>query len=187
MLVGDFGSISQLDAELEPSKIDHQDNAPARIIEVLRKYVNFDPTKDIDWKRSYFRNQKDTPLFVNSVGSWEYRPETRLSRDDRKGRTFERMPSAIPNLYLAGDYCRSRIDVVSVEAALVTGINAARAICERVRAPLEPPKASMEKMNIAKTVVSGWVDIAAARARRASRARVQPPVLGRPAAGVPTG
>ena len=165
VLVGDFGNLAGLDDELAPGKIDLPANAPARIIAELRKYIDFDPKQDIDWNRSCFRNQKDTPLFVNSVGSWEYRPEIRISRYDRKGRTFERTPSTIPNLYLAGDYCRSRIDVVSVEAALVTGINAAIAICDEVKPPLEPPNANMDNANLAKTLAAGWMDIAAARAR----------------------
>jgi len=92
---------------------------------------------------------------------------------DRKGRTFERTPSTIPNLYLAGDYCRSRIDVVSVEAALVTGINAAIAICDRVKPPFEPPQANMDDAALAKSLASGWMEIAAARARSFAARRRQ--------------
>jgi hypothetical protein len=171
VLVGDFASLSELDTTLDPDKLERQDNAPARIIADLQKYIYF--TKDdIDWERSHFRSQKDTPLFVNSVGSWEYRPETRLSKDDRKGRTFAPLQEPPFNWYLAGDYCRSRIDVVSVEAALVTGITAARAICDRVEPALDPPTGDQEQIKRAKSLLSGWMEIAAAQARaRANAAR----------------
>ena len=170
VLVGDFGSLSELDTDTEitPEQLAGENNAPGLIIADLQKYLHF-TADDVDWDRSYFRSQKDTPLFVNSVGSWEYRPETRLGPDDRKMRDFERIEAKIPNLHLAGDYCRSRIDVVSVEAAIVTGITAARAICDRVEKALDPfdvlPKIDMDRIDRAKRLLSGWKDIAAARAR----------------------
>ena len=87
VLVGDFGSLSELDTVHDPRGIGAKDNAPGLIIADLLKYIHFTPA-DVDWDRSHFRDQKDTPLFVNSVGSWEYRPETRLGQDDRRGRAL---------------------------------------------------------------------------------------------------
>lgn len=49
---------------------------------------------------------------MNAVGAWKYRPEARTS---------------LPNLYLAGDYCRSHVDLVSMEGAVATGLRAAEA------------------------------------------------------------
>jgi len=166
VLVGDYGSLDQLDTTLDPDRVDRRDNAPGRIIHDLKKYIQFDAA-DIDWERSFFRDQKDTPLFVNSVGSWEYRPETRLGGDDRlqPQRPFVRYEQKALNLHLAGDFCRSRIDVVSVEAALVTGITAARAICPDVEPALEPAEADQKDLRHAKELLSGWLEIAAARAR----------------------
>ncbi len=171
VLVGDFGSLEGLDSgdkHLNRTRVARKDDAPGLIVADLKKYIQFD-LEDVDWGRSYFRNQEGTPLFVNSVASWEYRPETRLSQDDRKVRTFDRLENEVPNLHLAGDFCRSRIDVVSVEAALVTGITAARAICPRVEKALDPfevlPAIDMDRIKRAQRLLSGWKDIAAARAR----------------------
>lgn len=55
----------------------------------------------------------DDPLFVNDVGSWHFRPETR---------------SQLPNLYFAGDYVRSETAVTSMEAAVRSGLMAAEAL-----------------------------------------------------------
>ena len=101
------------------------------ILRALSDYVAFHP-QDIDWSRSLLRLNADAPLFTNSVGSWQYRPETRA--DDASYR--ERAPyERLTNLCLAGDYCRSKIDVVSLEGATATGIAAARAIAEKCRVP----------------------------------------------------
>ncbi|MBV9357030.1 MAG: FAD-dependent oxidoreductase [Chloroflexi bacterium] len=62
------------------------------------------------------------PLFMNDVGAWPYRPTAK---------------SAIGNLYVAGDYCQSPIDLVSMEGAISTGLLAADAV--RQDAGLEPP------------------------------------------------
>lgn len=59
---------------------------------------------------------------MNDVGAWAYRPDAATS---------------LPNLYLAGDYCRSAIDLVSMEGAVSTGLLAAEAV--RKDAGLGPP------------------------------------------------
>jgi len=50
---------------------------------------------------------------LNNVGGWAFRPEA---------------ATKVPNLYLAGDYCRSHIDLVSMEGAFTTGLHAAEAV-----------------------------------------------------------
>ena len=72
--------------------------------------------------RSNFLPHLDEPLFMNDVGAWAYRPDAATS---------------LPNLYLAGDYCRSAIDLVSMEGAVSTGLLAAEAV--RKDAGLGPP------------------------------------------------
>jgi len=47
------------------------------------------------------------------VGSWENRPKATCD---------------IPNLFLAGDFCQTVVDVVTVEGAVVSGLNAAEAL-----------------------------------------------------------
>ncbi len=93
------------------------------IITELHDYIDFDDA-DIDWSRTYLRPNIGEKLFVMETGTWKIRPNA---------------TTAIANAYLAGDFCRSSVDVVTVESALITGLNAAKAICERdgVGPPIE--------------------------------------------------
>jgi hypothetical protein len=67
-----------------------------------------------------FHSHEDKPLFMSDVGAWQFRPTafTELS-----------------NLYLAGDYCRTHVDLVSMEGAIVSGLLAARAVLRDRRLP----------------------------------------------------
>ena len=134
------------------------------VLETLRHYISFDPADiDID-KDVHLQAHRDEPLFVNTEGSWEYRPEARL---DEGTRTFPRVRDKVVNLALAGDYCRSKVDIVSLEGAIVTGISAARLICDRVPAPKEPPPDSKrEAVQRAKAVLDGWIDLATQRSKQ---------------------
>ncbi|MBV9755878.1 MAG: FAD-dependent oxidoreductase, partial [Alphaproteobacteria bacterium] len=76
----------------------------------LRHYLRFDPA---DILRINIRKNLDEGLFINEVGSWDYRPGAR---------------TRIPNLFIAGDFCRTVIDVVTIEGAVVSGLNAAEAV-----------------------------------------------------------
>jgi len=100
------GASKPADARLTEAQAMHY------ILEELRRYVPFDDA-DIDHDKTHIQTNTGEALFVNEVGSWSYRPGTRCS---------------IPNLFLAGDFCRSVIDVVTVEAAVVTGLMAAEAL-----------------------------------------------------------
>ena len=55
----------------------------------------------------------EVPLFLNSVGSWHYRPATR---------------TRIDNLWIAGDYCRSHVDLTTMESAVYSGLATAAEI-----------------------------------------------------------
>lgn len=103
--------------------------AQSEMLDTLRQYLDFD--KDlVDWERSCFQRNAERPLFINTVGSWEYRPELRGDRMSS---------SPVANLFLAGDYCRSPIDMPSVEGAIVTGELAASQATEgKSRLPREP-------------------------------------------------
>jgi hypothetical protein len=89
----------------------------------LRKYIEFsydssniDPDKkddDIDRARCYLQTNVNEPLFTNQVDSRSNRPETTCS---------------IQNLFIAGDYCRTFIDVTTIEAAVVSGLMAAEMV-----------------------------------------------------------
>ena len=57
----------------------------------------------------------EDPLLINTAGSWDNRPNA---------------PTVIPNLFLAGDYCRSQIDLATMESASEGGRNAANAVLD---------------------------------------------------------
>ncbi len=65
------------------------------------------------WNPTTGRNTNETPLLVNTAGSWKDRPESRTK---------------VPNLFLAGDFVRSGIDLATMEGANESGRKAANAI-----------------------------------------------------------
>jgi uncharacterized protein with NAD-binding domain and iron-sulfur cluster len=69
-----------------------------------------------------FQSHLNEPLFMNNTGAWQFRPAARTQ---------------ITNLYVAGDYCRSHIDLVCMEGAVSTGLLAAEAL--RSDLNLSPP------------------------------------------------
>jgi NAD(P)-binding Rossmann-like domain/Flavin containing amine oxidoreductase len=87
------------------------------VFDDLKNYIQFDDD-DIDHERCHFQTNTEEELFLNEVGSWEFRPET----------TCE-----IPNLFIAGDYCRTPIDVVTIESAVTSGLMAAETIRRRAK------------------------------------------------------
>lgn len=82
------------------------------IIAELQEFITFD-SADIDWERSLLQINTGEALFVNEVGSWPHRPKTACG---------------IPNLFIAGDYCQTKIDVVTIESAVISGMLAAEEI-----------------------------------------------------------
>lgn len=89
------------------------------LLQELKYFIIFDDA-DIDWDRVHLQTNIGEELFINEVGSWESRPTA----------TCE-----IPNLFIAGDFCKTVVDVVTIEGAVVSGLNAAQAICHRHRVP----------------------------------------------------
>lgn len=85
--------------------------ALAALMEDFRRY--FPKIRDEDIAKVDFQNHVQEPLFMNNVGNWAYRPTS---------------STQIPNFFLAGDYCRSAIDLVCMEGALSTGLHAAEAV-----------------------------------------------------------
>ena len=85
------------------------------VFEDLKNYIEFDDD-DIDHDRCHFQTNTEEELFLNEVGAWEFRPET----------TCE-----ISNLFIAGDYCKTPIDVVTVESAVTSGLMAAEVVRRR--------------------------------------------------------
>jgi Flavin containing amine oxidoreductase len=82
------------------------------LLKELHRFLDFKPG-DVDKKRCHIQTNIGEELFVNEVGSWDHRPKA---------------TSDIPNLFLAGDFCPTFIDVVTVEGAVVSGLLAAEAL-----------------------------------------------------------
>ena len=81
----------------------------------LRRYIDFDDGHLFEC-RTYLQTNIGEQLFVNQVGSWQWRPQTTCG---------------ISNLFIAGDYCQTFIDVVTIEGATVSGLMAAEALRRR--------------------------------------------------------
>ncbi len=137
----------------------YSDETIAKImIEGLHRYLEFDDD-DIEHARTHLNTNVGEELFTNQVGSWELRPTTEC---------------AIRNLFLAGDFCRNPIDVVTIEGAVVSGLMAAEAVRKRlgvgtridIQLPPELPAATLTAMKVmgepyayaakAYSVVDGW-------------------------------
>ena len=108
-------------------KIDGMDKVEA-MREIVADLMRFIPFKeeDIDFSRTYLQMNENEPLFLNEVGGEPWRPATRTE---------------IPNLFLAGDSVANEIEEVCVEGAVVSGIQAARAVQAQLRVDREdiPP------------------------------------------------
>jgi predicted NAD/FAD-dependent oxidoreductase len=85
------------------------------LIRELRRFIEF-ADADLDRDRIHLQTNVGEELFVNQVGSWDYRPKTACN---------------IANLFIAGDFCQSVVDVVTIEGAVVSGLNAAQAVANR--------------------------------------------------------
>ncbi|MEM7404635.1 MAG: FAD-dependent oxidoreductase [Pseudomonadota bacterium] len=122
------------------------DAALQSVLAELQRFIPFQ-LDDVDFARTRIRFNEDAPLFLNEVGSWKHRPATRTSID---------------NLFLAGDYCRNEIDVVTIEGAMVSAYHAARAVLEQgsPAAPLPiplPPEYPMARAHLLKTLLTPQV------------------------------
>lgn len=100
VIASDFTDLESLSPE----------TAVAALMDDLARYIPFQPE---DVARITFQSHVMEPLFMNNAGNWPYRPTGR---------------SQLANLYVAGDFCQSAIDLVSMEGAISTGLRAAEAM-----------------------------------------------------------
>jgi hypothetical protein len=135
-----------------------KEEAYGEMLRELEKYLKFD-RGDIDEVRSDLQLNTDLPLFMNTVGSWQYRPVPGLYREAERV-MFE-------NFYLAGDYCRSSADIVCLEGAVMTARMAACAIAEQagykgaVPEADAPAEVSDRKLDELKHELEPWLRLAA--------------------------
>ena len=152
VVAADFDELAGLDKE----------SARLEIQTELARFLAFDP-KLIDQERSDLQLNDTQPLFTNSVGTWQYRPEPGLyrERDNERHKKIE-----FQNLGLAGDFCRSEVDIVCLEGAVLTARRAARAIakkagCEHlVDDPPSPAEVSQRKIETLKRDWEPWLRLA---------------------------
>jgi phytoene dehydrogenase-like protein len=88
--------------------------------EMTREMVAYIPS--LATARLSFRTLQahlDAPLVMNDVGAWGARPRTE---------------TAIPGLTMAGAQCRNHVDLITMEAAVTSGLHAAEAVRARLRA-----------------------------------------------------
>jgi predicted NAD/FAD-dependent oxidoreductase len=88
------------------------------IVADLRRFLP--GLEDDNIERMDFQQHVNAPLLTNEVGMWSSRPSA---------------TTAVPNLFLAGDYCKTHIDLVCMEGAVSAGLYAAEAIRKHVAAP----------------------------------------------------
>ena len=103
-----------------------RDELTEALIVELQKYLPLEKANIAD---RTVKPNLDAPLFLNSVGSWHFRPSTKTRLD---------------NLYTAGDYCRSEVDLTTMEGAVISALSTARDILDNEGIPsrvkLCPPK-----------------------------------------------
>ena len=99
---------AQLSIETPVTALDH-------ILHEFRRFVPFEDD-EIDLERLEIDRNAGRELFINDVGSWQWRPQAK---------------TRIKNLFLAGDYVKHTIDVVCLEGAVVSGLEAAELVRRR--------------------------------------------------------
>jgi len=123
-------SLSASDPFGLPGTDDPHDDAYAMLVE-LAEYLDFDPgsgwgeSDAIDWELTRFEPNSDAQLFLNETGTDVWRPAAAFD--------------SIDNVAFAGDFCANRIGMTTIESAVTTGLEAARAVVRRrgVGAPVE--------------------------------------------------
>ncbi|WP_375341753.1 hydroxysqualene dehydroxylase [Patulibacter defluvii] len=77
------------------------------------------------WNPQTGQNRNATPLLVNTVGSWSKRPTSRTK---------------LPNLFLAGDYVQTNIDLATMEGANESARTAVNALLESADSSAQPAR-----------------------------------------------
>ena len=150
-------------ADLSPEE------AQTAMLEELGKYIDL-KAGGLDEEQTNLRRNADVPLFTNTVGSWQYRPVAGLYTDSVSFTQFD-------NLFLAGDYCKTDVDLVCLEGAVLAARMAAHAIAVKARRPkaelkaiegLKPAEVSDEQVKRLMKDLEPWLRLAVRRGFGAS-------------------
>src|SRR3954469_9101406 len=106
---------------LEQIKAHLNDNGSDLLTDDMIHSWRLDPA--IAWSPSHGQNRNDDPLLVNTIGSWDKRPDA---------------STQIPNLFLAGDYVRTDVDLATMEGANESGRAAVNALLATAGSSAEP-------------------------------------------------
>jgi uncharacterized protein with NAD-binding domain and iron-sulfur cluster len=127
----DVTVLSLISSNANPLRHVTTQRAIEALVAEVRDYLEVDEA-DIDRKRTNATLHFEEELFLNTVGAWTYRPNTKTRLD---------------NLFIAGDYCRSQADLTSMESTVQSALRTAGHMLEAlghpradVSAPLCIPK-----------------------------------------------
>lgn len=102
-----------------------------------------DPESDIDWDISHFQTNENHKLFINQVGSEQWYPPAHYEE--------------LPGVFFAGDFCKSPLEIATVEAAVMSGLLAAKALClaeGRKGAPVAPVEVILPETHSDRTILA---------------------------------
>jgi hypothetical protein len=122
----------------------------------LAGYLEFDPgerwgeSAAIDWDRTRYDANADAQLFVNAIGTDMWRPEVHSEQ--------------LSNLWFAGDFCRNKVGLTTIESAATAGVEVAAGIVARnrigsavrVEEPPSLPGAMYQWLRIAWAPTAAW-------------------------------
>jgi phytoene dehydrogenase-like protein len=91
----------------------NRDAPPNSLPDSIRHASFLDPA--IRWNHATGQNSNATPLLVNTVGSYPNRPSN---------------TTKIPNMFLAGDYVKTNVDLATMEGANESGRAAVNALLD---------------------------------------------------------
>jgi uncharacterized protein with NAD-binding domain and iron-sulfur cluster len=106
---------------LEQIKAHLNDNGGPVLTDEMIHSWHLDPA--IAWHPARRRNSNDEPLLVNTVDTWRKRPKAR---------------TRIRNLFLAGDYVQTNIDLATMEGANESGRAAVNALLDAAGSKARP-------------------------------------------------
>jgi hypothetical protein len=139
------------------------DRVKEMIFAELTEYVPDMPLPGKNGSMCLVRNT-GARLYLNDVHDWNWQPAVECE--------------GIQNLFLAGEFVQNPIDAVTVESAVVTGLQAAEAI--RKRAALEEPVEIIEPQTYPAECIRGAVQMLAPYALAAKSWTIYDDAMGDP-------